>query len=233
MTARHQDAHPPPAGAYPTGRVGVARHWDGHAWSGPAIPDDAAPAFPWHRRPWALPAHPLFWLTVGGIAVGCGLAMWAIHGGGTAVLAVAGLFGSGGPMAAFVLFVARRLRLPQVIGVGEWVLWAVLGAVVAGPLAYVLEGWLPNQGAWQGLAGPIEETSKILVPVVLFLVGRYRDPRAGVALAVGIGAIFGVAEGIEYVIDADQSGLRVHHPDSTTHLLKSTPRWSWCSNGRS
>lgn len=209
----------PAAGTYPTGRAGVSRAWDGQAWSGPAVADPDAPDFVWHRRPWAVPAHPLFWLTLVSIIVGCALAALYLSSKATPALWAAGLVGTGGPMVAFVVYVTRRTALRQTIATGPWVLWAVIGAAVALPFAYFVEGALPLQGAWEGLAGPIEEVGKLLVPVALFLLGRYRDPRAGLALALGVGALFGVVEGIEYVALAPESGLRVHHPDPVAHAL--------------
>lgn len=211
---------PATATLYPTGKAGVARVWDGHAWSGPAVPDDCSPGFPWHRRPWAVPAHRLFWLTVVGILVGCGFAALFIRTSAVPWLWVAGLVGSGAPMAAFFLYVSRRLRLPQVMGRGPWILWGIVGAAVALPIAYFAEGALPGDGLWAGLAGPIEETGKLVAPVALFLLGRYRDPRAGVALALAVGALFGVAEGVEYVTLSPDLSVRVHHPDPTTQEIR-------------
>ena len=75
---------------------------------------------------------------------------------------------------------------------------------------------MPSPELSTASAGPFEESTKILLPVVLFLLGRYRDPRAGFAIALACGAVFGIAEGFEYVgLDARQilqEGAVHHHP---------------------
>ena len=55
------------------------------------------------------------------------------------------------------------------------------------------------------LAGPVEETSKLLVPVLLLAFGGalFRDPRAGLLLVLVTGAVFGIAEGSGYIAKMD------------------------------
>ena len=52
------------------------------------------------------------------------------------------------------------------------------------------------------LAGPVEETSKLLVPVLLLIFGAaaFKDPRAGFLLTLISGATFGALEGAYYVV---------------------------------
>ena len=65
----------------------------------------------------------------------------------------------------------------------------------------------------------------ILIPVILYLVGRYRDPRAGIALALVSAAVFGLCEEVPYLLrQADLtellSGSKVHLPDVFTMLIR-------------
>ena len=71
----------------------------------------------------------------------------------------------------------------------------------------------------------MEETAKILVPVILYLIGRYRDPRAGIALALVSGAVFGLCEEVSYLLrqaDLTQlvSGSEIHLPDVLDMLFR-------------
>lgn len=191
----------------PTGVAGVARSWDGHAWIGDLVADPDAPGLPkWHRRPFAVLGHRLFWLWFGCFLAGIALAVGYGATRNIAFLAAAGVIGPGGSLLALAFFLRRRLQLHEVISRRAALGWGILAGVVAIVIAWFGEGWwgdLVGPG-WRtmAIAGPAEETGKILVPVVLYLLGRYRDPRAGVALALVSGVVFGWAEGIEYLVQA-------------------------------
>ena len=71
----------------------------------------------------------------------------------------------------------------------------------------------------------MEETAKILIPVILYLAGKYRDPRAGIALALISGAVFGLCEEVSYVVrqaDLTQliSGSEIHLPEVLNMLFR-------------
>ena len=127
--------------------------------------------------------------------------------------------------------VFRRLHLHEVISFAELSLWGAGSGVVALLVAVAIEGGVaalihhetPVQGL--GIAGPVEETAKILVPVILYLAGRFRDPRAGIALALVSGAMFGWCEEVLFLLrQADLtellSGSEVHLPDVFTMLIR-------------
>lgn len=76
-------------------------------------------------------------------------------------------------------------------------LWGgVLGTVVAGTLEYDvarLLGFLPKLGI-----GLIEESAKLIVPLVFYFVGRYRSEAAGILLGVATAAGFAALETMGY-----------------------------------
>lgn len=202
----------PIAGTYPTGTAGVARKWDGHAWMIGLVGDPSAPPLSrWHRRPFAVLGHRLFWLWFGCWLVGIALALIYSATGSAVALQAAAVIAPAGTLWALLLFSRRRLHLSQAISPGAWIGWGLLAGVVASPLAVLLEvNWERLVGApdssWKTLviAGPVEEACKLLIPVVLYLFGAYRDPRAGIALALASGLMFGWFEGWMYISRAPE-----------------------------
>jgi protease PrsW len=76
-------------------------------------------------------------------------------------------------------------------------LWGgVLGTVVAGALEYEVArvlGFLPKL-----LIGLIEESAKLIVPLIFYFVGRYRSEAAGIVLGVATAAGFAGLETMGY-----------------------------------
>lgn len=205
----------PEAGTYPTGVAGLTRNWDGHAWAWHPQADPSAEALPkWHHRPWAVFVHPSFWLWIGSAAISAGLAYLYRSTHTTAFIWAAAIIGCVGAAAALVIFLNRRLQFSRVVSWPEFLMWGILGGAISVVVSYFGEGLFPGLGG-DASAGPFEESTKILIPVVLFLIGWYRDPRAGFAIAVSCGVVFGIAEGIEYIAvhpDMVLTQTRVHHP---------------------
>lgn len=218
-----------PAGVYPTGTAGFARQWDQHAWASEIIPDPNAPGLPkWHRRPWAVFGHRLFWLWLGCWIAGLALAIIYGKTHSSVVLQVAAVVAPAGTLWALLLFFRRRLLLFEAISVRAWIGWGLVAGVVGTVLAPLVEvQWehlvAGNPDDWKVLiiAGPVEEGCKILVPVILYLFGRYRDPRAGIALALASGLIFGWFEGWGYITHAveitQEAAGYVNHPHVVTN----------------
>jgi RsiW-degrading membrane proteinase PrsW (M82 family) len=105
--------------------------------------------------------------------------------------------------AAFVAFVYGR-RLPYDIPVGIVVGTALLGGVIGTIVAGVLEfstlrdlGVLPLLGV-----GGIEEASKLIVPLAVLLLFRYRRPADGIIVGVASGAGFAALETMGYAFVA-------------------------------
>ncbi|MEU2348458.1 PrsW family glutamic-type intramembrane protease [Modestobacter sp. NPDC049651] len=110
------------------------------------------------------------------------------------------LLGAAVVPAAFLTFVySRRLEyhVPVAVVLGTAFLAGVIGTVVAGTLEYDTRrdlGFLPMVGV-----GLIEETSKLLVPLVVLLWARRRYTRAdGLLLGVAAGAGFAALETMGY-----------------------------------
>jgi RsiW-degrading membrane proteinase PrsW (M82 family) len=102
---------------------------------------------------------------------------------------------------AFHRFVNRQLALDDVIGITEMiaVATAVSGAVIL--IAANANAALIDAGGIRlaaGTVGFIEEGTKLLVPLALYALGRYRDPRAGIGLGLAAGFGFAITETTQY-----------------------------------
>jgi PrsW family intramembrane metalloprotease len=211
MGIRHNEPGEP-SGVFPTGVAGWMREWDGHAWAESVVSDPRAAALePWHRRPLAALVHGRFLLWFGCWLVAIALAVVFLRTASIFFAVLGGLIGVLGVLGALLWMVFRRLHLHEAISISALNLWGVGSGVVALLVAVAVESGLaalihhetPIQGL--GIAGPVEETAKILVPVILYLVGRYRDPRAGIALALVSGAMFGLGEEVLYLLSCSTS----------------------------
>lgn len=79
-------------------------------------------------------------------------------------------------------------------------LGGVVGTVAAGTLKYDA---LHRPGALPMImVGLIEESAKLVVPLVVLLITRYRDPRAGVIVGVASGMGFPTLETMGYGFNA-------------------------------
>ncbi|MGP3533714.1 PrsW family glutamic-type intramembrane protease [Microbacterium sp. RD1] len=193
----------PDVGTYPTGWEGRSRAWDGAAWTGPALADESAAAAPDPHG--GLFRRPPVYLAVGGLVVGFALA--AVGGllSFSPLLVLAGVVATGGPLAALLAGLHRRLGLAS-LPIRAATLWGLVSGVVAIGFALLLELplrlWLDAPEEIQYLAaGPIEEVGKLLLPLILLAAGasQLRDPRLGVWAVAVSGAVFGAIEGGEYV----------------------------------
>ncbi len=197
---------------YRTGKPGYVREWDGHAWIGEPIPDRCVARLPkrgvrnWHTHSWML-------FVLIGWVIGVVLALLAFTGDEplTWLLAIAGFFAAGGTLVAAARIAWARLDLADVVNLRRILPLGLLSGAVALGLAFGIEKLqmqIPGPvGSHVGSlfgAGPIEETAKLLVPVLLFffLGGDVRDPRTGFALVFISGLVFGIVEGAEYVAGA-------------------------------
>ena len=219
-------------GLYPTGVAGWSREWDGHAWSETIVSDPQTAALGrWHRRPLAVLVHGRFLMWFSCWLVALALAVVFLRTGSIFFAVLGGVIGVSGALGALLWMMLRRLHLRQAISCSALNVWGVGSGVVALLIALAVEGGLatlihretPIQAL--GIAGPVEETAKILVPVILYMVGRYRDPRAGIALALVSGAVFGLGEEVTYLLrQADLasllSGSEIHLADVGNMLFR-------------
>lgn len=198
------DRTSPSAGWYEYGTGGHKARWDAHAWTGASqTADDVPEPAPWHHRPFAFLGHRWFWTMVVGWALFLAAAyvVGATNNKNLAFLTIPGgvIF-----MAGVYFLVDPHVRFAQLPKTGTLLAWGLAAGVVANLVAHNVEKWVVEQSSFFDvlwLAGPIEETSKLLVPFILLVVGgtMFRDPRAGLFLVLVSGMTFGAWEATFYV----------------------------------
>lgn len=191
----------PEAGWFPdpSSREARQRRWDSRTWTGEVR--DVGPASERGRH-----LHGRFW----GAWVWYLVAAVVIIVGGSAVytatdnvwvMAATSLLGMAAVCWAFYRFVNRQLALddvisqPQVLAVAVGTSGAVL-LIASNINSWIIEG--PGIQTATAFVGVVEEGTKVLVPLLLFALGLYRDPRAGVALGLASGFGFAVTETTGY-----------------------------------
>lgn len=175
------------------------RWWDARAWTPQVQPGDTA-ANRGHRF------RGRFWggwigILLGGIAILLAGSAAYRASGAVNVMALTSLLGMAAICWAFYRFVARQLALGDVIGPSEVIAVAIATAGAVLVIAANVNGIiLDAAGIRVGTltVGVVEEGTKLLVPLALFALGRYRDPRAGIAIGLAAGFGFAVAETTQY-----------------------------------
>lgn len=194
------------------GTPGKTAGWDGHAWDGVVHDDPSVQVPPAKHRALPFLRHKWFWLVVAGQALVLATAYLAAAADSPSLawLTLPGyiLF-----MAGSVLIVDRHVKWADLLQFRTVLAWGLASGFVAFVIARIIEGGVEPRlvpfsvELW--LAGPVEETSKLLVPVLLLAFGGmvFKDPRAGLLLVLTSGAVFGVAEGVYYSTNASQWGI--------------------------
>ncbi len=112
-----------------------------------------------------------------------------------------------GACFGFTLIFWPHMQFRRLPSLGKLLAWGLLSGFVAVGLATGIEGYLEPDlkvpfavDLWA--SGVIEETSKILVPILLWIFGKglFRDPRAGFLLVLVSGSVFGAIEGAQYLL---------------------------------
>jgi hypothetical protein len=207
----------PAPGYYPVpahrGHGAVEREWDGDAWGAQAHESGATLAH--HKR------HPLRFLRERGwlillvylLAAGASMALIGVDpdrrrvAGIQLLLPLTATVAALMPMLAAYRYFGNRLRFEQ-LHEGRGILkWGIISGLVGVAIGMAVELGVPtlflsNAGdpGWSALAGPAEETGKLVVPAILWFHGLYRSPRAGFLLVVISAATFGVVEGGLYAV---------------------------------
>ncbi|HVW47784.1 MAG TPA: PrsW family glutamic-type intramembrane protease [Solirubrobacterales bacterium] len=214
----------PAPGAYPVPdhhrRHVVERDWDGAVWTDHFRPAPAGTRLARHRRHLFGFLRGQGWkLTLALIAcLGIASALWAddrhahVVGGIQLLLPVFSLAATAITMTAYLHFVDRRVAFDRIAPETrrEIFRWGAASAVIGFGLAFGIEVGLPQlfgssvkDSGWSVLAGPAEETGKLLVPAILWYRGRFRLPREGYLLVLVAACGFGVMEGFEYAFGPD------------------------------
>lgn len=195
----------PPADWYPdpTTTEPRRRRWDGQAWH-PTVADGSTAAARGRRfrgRFWGA----WVWFFVAALVVlGVGSALYTSSENVT-VMGWTSFLAMSLVCAGFYRFVARQVALDEVVGP-----LSVLAGTVAGAGATLLIALNLNDLVIENLGGVqtatrtvgfTEELAKLVVPLALFLVGRYRNPRAGIAMGIAAGFGFAIAETTLYAYE--------------------------------
>lgn len=191
----------PAAGWFPdpTSTTARRRFWDSRAWTR-SVADGGEPAVQGHRFRGRFWGSWVGWLAGAVVVLVAGTALYRSTGQ-VHVIAATSLLGMAGVCWAFYRFVDRQLDLSRAIGPGQVlaVVVATSGAVLL--VAGNLNGWvIDTYGIRTATAtvGFVEESTKLLVPLALFLLGTYRDPRAGIGLGLAAGFGFAITETTQY-----------------------------------
>jgi len=229
----------PAAGPYPVPthdrKQVVERNWDGEVWTDQVQPAPEGTTLPGYKK------HFFGFLRHGGwkillvviVAIGIAGACWAddrkadvVHGVqilGVPFAALATYL----TMVAFLRFIGTRVGFDRISldTRRQIVKWGIISGVIGFALAFAVEVFVPkvfgesikDDPGWSALAGPAEETGKLLIPVILWIKGRFRLPREGYLLVLISAAAVGVMEGTEYAVQPKEYQpmrpvLEIMHP---------------------
>jgi len=242
----------PASGFYPVSghhKKPVEREWDGQVWLDEVRPAPEGTSLPRYKRHLFHFLRNPGWKLFGIFAISLGIAsaLWAtdrdahwVHGI-QIPLPLFSLISTIAVMAALVLFLSRRVGFDRIApDTRRSILgWGIASGVVGIAFALAIEigvpaifGEKPKDGAWPAIAGPAEETGKVLLPVILWLKGRFRLPREGYLLVVISASAFGVAESCEYAFNPDhwqpsRGFLEVMHPLLTGFIAAVAWQVAW------
>jgi hypothetical protein len=214
----------PAAGYYPVptrARHGdvAEREWDGDAWRDATRPAPEGTSLPGYRRHFFGFLRGSGWklLLLFLVSTGIASALWRIDpdrgsiSGGQLALPLFALLGAVAVMLALIALFDHRIRFAQIADRRAIVTWGIVAGVVGVGVALLLElglpklvGSDPDAAGWPALAGPAEEGGKLLVPILLWFSGRFRNPRQGLLLVLVSGATFGIIESTEYAFSPDK-----------------------------
>ncbi|MFI8527325.1 PrsW family glutamic-type intramembrane protease [Promicromonospora sukumoe] len=192
----------PAAGWFPDPQAARQRYWDSRAWTGYVSGD--APAVRVGQRFRGRFRGGWIWFLLAATAVLAAGSEIYESSGDIAVMGATSLVSMAGVGWAFYRFVARQLALDHVARHVEVVAVAVgtSGAVLL--IAANVNSFIERTAgiaATTALVGIVEEGTKLLVPLLFFAVGRYRDPRAGIALGLASGLGFAITETTLYAFE--------------------------------
>lgn len=194
----------------------VEREWEGEIWTSEVRPAAEGATLPKYKRHlFGFLKNPGWKLLIGYVVFAVlASALWEVDkdrhwvSGIQILLPLCAGLATLMVMVAFLIFIGRRVRFDRIEEAtrSSIVKWGLLSGVVGVAFALGVEIGVPklfgdsikgDQG-WSALAGPAEETGKLLVPVILWLKGYFRRPIEGYMLVLVSACTFGVIEGTEY-----------------------------------
>jgi hypothetical protein len=212
-TALNVEAQRSPSGWFPYGAPAKVAQWDGHIWTGARAAAPSVGQPPKWQRTKTPEVFTWLWLLVAGqmlcvlsaiVVIATRQNFWAWTSGIGYVVFMAGA----------VLLAGRFLNFSELPRVKNLIVLGVISGIVASVIAIVLETLsVDHEGIrttlW--LAGPIEETAKLLIPVLLLFFGssRFKDPKTGLFLVICSGATFGAFEGTVWEVRTNEKYLHL------------------------
>lgn len=157
-------------------------------------PPASEPAYTFHRWRWLW----VWLLLVGTAALLTGAVAATLN---TVMVPAMLLFGALSGPIAFSTFVGDRADVDKSVSIFDMIMIVLfggaLGVLLAGTLNTILIKQPTLTSIW--LAGPIEESTKLILPVALYLLGRrYRSVQAGLVLGLASAAGFSILETMGY-----------------------------------
>jgi hypothetical protein len=219
-----QNTRLPAPGRYPVPghhrKQVVERAWDGEVWLPEFQPAPADTRLPHYKRHFFGFLRGAGWKLALALVACLGIAgaLWAqdtdasVVSGIQLLLPVFSLAATAITMLALLYFLDRRVGFDRIAPARrrEIFRWGLASGVVGFAVSFAVEVGVPElfgssvkDNGWSVLAGPAEETGKLLIPVVLWLRGRFRLPREGYLLVLVSACSFGVLEGFEYAFGPD------------------------------
>lgn len=201
LLARRDTRPAPVPGWFPDPATDLPRRrlWDGRTWTarvagGDTVADRGRRFRGRFWGPW------VGWFLAGVVVVLAGSALYRATDE-VQVIAATSLVGMCLVCWAFARFVNRQLALDEVISPLQMTAVAVAtsGAVIL--VAGNVNSWIIDGAGIRtatATVGFVEEGTKFLVPLALFLLGAYRDPRAGIGLGLASGFGFAITETVQY-----------------------------------
>lgn len=202
----------------PTATSGRLRRWDGDTWT-----SEIAEGGPPHSRGRRFRGR--FWgrgwllavLAAVVVAVAGGTA-WTATRSDVVLVSVTVLTQAFVCLAVY-RFVARQMGLDEVVTGRAVLAVTAAGAGAAMLVANPLDDLISRLGGLRAgflFAGPVEELTKLIVPLAVFVLLRHlRTPRAGLALGLASGFGFAVAENALYAVTIP----RAQAPDACRALV--------------
>ena len=200
----------------------VERNWDGDVWTDEVRPAADGATLPGYKRHLFRFLRSPGWKLLVGYVVFAAIAaaLWSsdredslVGGIQLAMPLFAGLAALMVMLALFH-FLNGRVALDRIAGDTRKsiVKWGVLSGVIGIAFAVGVETFVPeifgesikDDHGWALIAGPAEETGKLILPLILWAKGFYRRPVEGYLLVLVSAAVFGIAEATEYGAQPDK-----------------------------
>lgn len=212
-------AHPEP-GYYPVPdhhhKAVVDRRWDGEVWTDEVRPAPKGTTLPHYKRHFFGFLRTPGWKLLLGYVVFAGIAaaLWESDKHNSVVSGIqipmplfAGLAALMVMLAA-LLFLNHRLNFKRIDADTRKSIakWGILSGIVGVAFAVGVEILVPklfgesvkDDHGWALIAGPAEETGKLLLPLILWVKGFFRRPIEGYLLVLVTACVFGIVEATEY-----------------------------------